>query len=328
MRTRTNTRSMPRYALAAALATGLVSLSACGSTQPADGGTDSGSGSKTLVFSPLALQIPAMKQLSEGIEAYAKSKGYKVIVQDPNLDPQKQVTDLQSVVESGRADAGWAIMVQPSSASALVKKAQEKKMPLVLNGTPEEYGLDGMVPGVSFSTIDYTEEGVQAGTELGNCINEKLDGKAEVLFLESQAGTAGKKEYEDAVKENLAKTAPGAKIVTNITVKDRAGAQTDVSSALQGHPDVTAVFGQNDEGALGSIGAFKAAGKELPCLTETGGNEESLAAAKSGEIYAVVALQFDKDMAQNVDTLMTMIEDPEAEGVQLTTPLEVVKAGS
>lgn len=323
-----NTRSMPRHALAAALATGLVTLSACGSTQSADGGTDSGSGSKTLVFSPLALQVPAMKQLSEGIEKYAKPKGYKVIVQDPNMDAQKQVTDLQSVVESGRVDGGWVLTVQPSSASALVKKAQEKNVPLILNGTPEQYGLDGMVPGISFSAIDYAKQGAQAGTELGNCINEKLDGKAEVLFAESAPGTAGKQDYENAVKEGLATTAPDAKIVSTITVKDRSGAQTDVSSALQGRPGINAVFGQNDEGALGSIGAFKAAGKELQCVTETGGNEESLAAVEAGDIYAVVALKFEQDMAQNVDMLLKMIEDPEAEGVQLAVPLEVVKAGS
>ena len=35
-----------------------------------------------------------MKGLSEGVTHYGESKGYEVIVQDPNLDPQKQVTDL------------------------------------------------------------------------------------------------------------------------------------------------------------------------------------------------------------------------------------------
>ena len=79
-------------------------------------------------------------------------------------------------------------------------------------------------------------------------------------------------------------------------------------------PDVNAVFGQNDEGALGAIGAFKAAGKELPCLTEAGGNDEVLAAVEAGEIYASVALQFEADMAQSFDALVAMIDDPEADG--------------
>jgi ABC-type sugar transport system substrate-binding protein len=197
---------------------------------------------------------------------------------------------------------------------------------MILNGTPQDYGLDGLQPGVSFSTIDYQAQGEAAGTELGNCINERYDGKAEVLFAESAPGTAGKEELESATKKALAATAPDAKIVTTITVSDRTKAQTDVSAALQGNPDVTAVFGQNDEGALGTIGAFKAAGKDIPCITETGGNDETLAAVKSGDLYAVVALQFAADMAQSFDALTAMIDDPEAEGVQLTVPQEVVKA--
>ena len=136
-------------------------------------------------------------------------------------------------------------------------------MPLILNGVPEDYGLDGLQPGLSFSTIDYVAQGKAIGEELGNCINEKLDGKAEVIFGETAPGTAGKEELETAAKEALAATAPDAEIVTTVIVTDRATAQTDIGNALQGNPDVTAVLGNNDEGALGAIGAFKAAGKEL-----------------------------------------------------------------
>ncbi len=323
--------SKGRAALAVVAVSSLALLAACGDDPKPAAGADSGSGSessdnKTIVFSPLGLQIPAMKQLSEGVQHYGADKGYEVIVQDPKLDPQKQVTDLQSVVDTGKAAGVWSIAIAPPSMSALVQSALDKGVPMILNGTPEAYGLDGLQPGVSFSTIDYVAQGTAAGEELANCINERYDGKAEVLFAESAPGTAGKETLEGAVKEALAAGAPDAEIVTTITVSDRTAAQTDVGNALQGNPDVTAVFGQNDEGALGTIGAFKAAGKDLPCITEAGGNEESLAAAKAGEIYAVVALQFAADMAQSFDALVAMIDDPEAEGVQLTVPQEVVKA--
>lgn len=321
-----------KAALAVLAVSSLTLLAACGSsdTQPAAGSdSDSGSGdTKTLVFSPLALKIPAMQQLSEGVKHYAEEQGYEVIVQDPNLDPQKQVTDLQTAIESGKADAVWAIMVAPEAAASLLPIAQEKGVAMVVNGTPEAYGMDGMQAGISFATIDYEAQGVAAGTELGNCINERYDGEAKVLFAESTPGTAGKEAYEGAVKENLAATAPDAEIVTTVTVTDRQAAQTDIGNALQGNPDITAVFAQNDEGALGAIGAFKAAGKDIPCITETGGNDETLAAVESGDLYAVVALQFADDMTQNVDKLTEMLEDPEAEGVQLVTPQKVVKAES
>jgi ABC-type sugar transport system substrate-binding protein len=328
-------RSTPKAVAPLALmaVSGLALLTACGGTTQPVAGSDASTGAgshsnKTIVFSPLGLQIPAMKQLSEGVQGYGKSKGYDVIVQDPKLDPQKQVTDLQSVVESGKAGGVWSIAIAPPAMASLTKTALDKKVPMILNGTPKDYGLNGLQPGVSFSTIDYAAEGKAAGEELGNCINQRYDGKGKVIFAQSAPGTAGKKDFEGAVKDALTATAPEAKIVSTITVSDRTAAQTDISSVLQGNPEVNAVFGQNDEGALGAIGAFKAAGKAVPCITEGGGNEETLKAVKSGDIYAVVALQFAADMKQSFDALTKMMADPKATGVQLTVPQKIVKKDS
>ena len=72
-----------RTALAVVAASSLLLLAACGDDpKPAagsDSGSDSGSENKTIVFSPLGLQIPAMKQLSEGVQHYGEEKGYEVI---------------------------------------------------------------------------------------------------------------------------------------------------------------------------------------------------------------------------------------------------------
>jgi ABC-type sugar transport system substrate-binding protein len=236
------------------------------------------------------------------------------------------VTDLKSVIETGAASGAWVIAVQPPALTDLVQTALDEDVPLILNGVPADYGLDGLEPGVSFSTIDYEAVGTAMGEAVGQCINERLDGQAEVLFQTSSPGTAGKEEQDAAAKKALAAAAPDAEIVSEIVVSDRAKAQTDVGSALQGNPNITAVFGGNDEGALGAVGAFDAAGKELPCLTENGGNEEVLGLVEEGRIYASVALQFEADMTQSFDTLVAMIEDPEMEGQQLTVPIEVVKA--
>ncbi len=331
MRTLTHLAGRRRTTLTVVAAASCLSLlTACGSgdTQPAD---SSGSGgdsteNKTIVFSPLGLQIPAMQGLAKGVQGMGEAEGYTVIVQDPKLDPQKQVTDLKSVVETGKAGGVWALAVQPSSMTDLVKTAQDKGVPMILNGTPEEFGLDGLGPGLSFSRIDYEAQGQAIGEELGNCINEKLDGEAEVIFEENAPGTAGKEDLESTAKAALAETAPDAKIVSTIVAQDRQSVQTDIGSALQGNPDVTAVLANNDEGALGAVGAFKAAGKELTCVTEAGGNDEVLKLVEDGTIYASVALQFQEDTAQSFKTLTDMMADPEKEGVQLTVPQKVIKA--
>ncbi len=331
MKSLTNLGGGLRRTVGVAAAVGcLTVVAACGgTTQPAPGAGQASEGAKKAVaFSPLALKIPAMKGLSEGVKGYGGSKGYEVIVQDPNLDPQKQLQELQSVIETGRVGGAWVIAIQPSSLNSLVQTAQDKGVALILNGVPKDYGLEGIEPLVSFSTIDYVAQGRAIGEELGNCINEKLGGKAEVFEVNNAAGTAGKEELETAALDALKATAPGAQIVQTITTTDRSGVQTDVSNALQGKPNVNAVLGANDESALGSIGAFDAAGKQLPCLTEAGGNDEVLALVKEGKIYASVALQFEGDMVQSFDTLTKMMTDPATPGVQLTVPQKVIKAGS
>ncbi|MET9084898.1 sugar ABC transporter substrate-binding protein [Streptomyces sp. NPDC004237] len=310
-------------------ATGLLGLvAACGGgTQPAGAsGSAGGDAKKTIAFSPLALKIPAMKGLSEGVQKYGSAKGYKILVQDPNLDPQAQVTDLQSVIESGRAAGAWVIAVQPSALKDLVKTAQKKHIPLLLNGAPEDYGLSGMQAGVTFDEIDYTALGKAKGEALGRCVNEKLGGKAKVIWMTAAAGSAGKAETEKAEKAALKATAPGAEIVTEIVGNDRAKAQTDVGNALQGNPKADAVLAPNDESTLGAVGAFAAAGKKLSCVAESGGNDEVLKDVKAGKIYASVSLQFQADMAQSFDKLTAMIADPTKTGEQLTVPQKVITA--
>jgi ABC-type sugar transport system substrate-binding protein len=321
-----------------ALAVGVAPLVlvACGSSNndassDNSSSTTSAAGSslpKTIVFSPLSLQPPALKGLADGIQAYAPSQGWDVIVQDPNFDATTQVQQLSEVIESGRAGAAWVIANDPASFGDMLKTAQSKGVPILVNGKPEEYGYDGAQPGITFDYIDYDAAGKALGEQLGQCINEKAGGKGEVFFGESAPGQAGKAEFEKAAKDALAATAPGASIVQEIVVKDRASGQTDIGNALQGHPNVVGIMSSTDESALGAQGAFDAAGKTLTCNVDFGGNDEVLADVKAGTIYASVALQFQDDMTQSFDTLVKMQADPTAAGPILTVPQKIITAGS
>jgi ABC-type sugar transport system substrate-binding protein len=281
---------------------------------------------KTLVFSPLSLAPPALKGLSEGVKGYAGSKGWEVIVQDPNFDASKQTQQLNEVLGGGRAGAAWIIAVAPPSMTPIIKTAQSKGIPLLVNGRPDEYGFSGPQPGITFDYIDYTAGGKALGEQLGTCINEKMGGRADVLAAQSSEGQAGKKEFETAAAVALKATAPGATIVQNVVAKDRAGSQTDIGTVLQGKPDLAAVMASNDEGALGAIGAFAAAGRTPTCVTDFGGNDEVLKDVQGGKIYASVALQFQADMTQSFDTLVKMQADPKANGEVLIVPQKVVTA--
>jgi ABC-type sugar transport system substrate-binding protein len=316
-----------RHRAALAFGSFAALLAACGtSTSPGDPAASPESRPKTLVFSPLSLAPPALKSLSEGVKGYGGSQGWEVLTQDPNFDPSKQTQQLNEVLGSGRAGAAWVIAVAPASMGPILKTAQSKGIPILVNGRPDEYGFSGPQPGITFDYIDYAAAGKALGEQLGLCIKEKLGGRASVLSAVSIEGSAGKKEFDSTAESALKATAPGATIVQTVVVKDRAQAQTDIGAALQGQPDLAAVMSVNDEGALGALGAFDAAGRKLDCVTDFGGNDEVLGDVKAGKIYASVALQLEADMKQSFDTLVKMQADPKANGEVITVPQKVVTA--
>jgi ABC-type sugar transport system substrate-binding protein len=249
-------------------------------------------------------------------------------VQDPNFDATKQTQQLNEVISSGRAGAAWVIAVAPRSMSQILRSAQSKGVPILVNGKPDEYGFAGPQPGITFDYVDYAAGGTALGQQLGKCITEKLGGTAKVLYAASSQGQAGKDIFDKAAADALKAAAPGATLVQTVTTTDRAKAQTDIGNALQGNPDLTAIMAANDEGALGGIGAFGAAGKKVDCVSDFGGNDEVLKAVTDGKIYASVALQFQADMTQSFDTLVTMQADPKANGEVLIVPQKIVTAGS
>ena len=331
--------SRHRLRASAGLAAGAAALllaSACSSSSDtgssAGGGSTGGGGGsslpKTLVFSPLSLAPPALKGLSEGVKGYAASKGWEVVVQDPNFDPTKQVQQLNEVIDSGRAGAAWIIAVSPPSIKDLMSTAQSKGVPLLVNGRPDEYGFSGPQPGITFDYIDYKAAGTALGDSLGKCITEKLGGNGQVLYVASKAGTAGKEEVDSSAVAALKAAAPNATVVQTTIAEDRAGAQTSTGTVLQGNPNLNAVMSSNDEGALGAIGAFSAAGKNTACVTDFGGNDEVLGLVRSGQMYASVALQFQADTTQSFDTLVKMQADPKAQGQVLIVPQKTITASS
>ena len=135
------------------------------------------------------------------------------------------------------------------------------------------------------------------------------------------------KEIEEAMQGKLAELAPNAEVVATAVINERTEGQNTVSQLLQAHPDANAVMTTNDEGGLGALGAYKAAGSEIPCLVDAGGNEEVLAAVASGEMYGAVAFDFQGDMMQNFASIASMLEDPTAPGQQLEIPVVPHKRG-
>ena len=170
---------------AAALLAGACSNSGT-SNPPASGGSTL---PKTLVFSPLSLQPPALKGLSEGVKGYAGSKGWDVIVQDPNFDPTKQTQSLNEVLSSGRAGAAWVIAVAPASMGAGAQGGPGEGHPDPGQRPPRRVRLLRAAAGHHVRLHRLRRRPARSlGEQLGKCMNAKLGGKGSVLFFAGAAG--------------------------------------------------------------------------------------------------------------------------------------------
>lgn len=305
-------------------------LAACGSSTTATQTTAAGSvksGPVTIGFSPPNQSAQLLIHLGEGLKGYAQSKGAKVIVADPNNNPTTQVQQLNNWIQLGQVQAIWAIALNASALKPVFDKARAKGIAVLATGRPQDYGETAPSAGVSYSFIDYHAYGASVGTSLGECANARLNGQAQVVFMKNSAGQVGLAEYEAGIREALAATSPGSKITATLDNRnDRLKSQQSALSAIQANPGINAIAGSNDEGTLGALGAFTQSGKDpaTSCVIGAGGNDESLAGVKSGKLYAAAALQFEADLAQNVDQMLKMAADPKAVGIQLTTPIKLV----
>ena len=249
--------------------------------------------------------------------------GYDVLVLDPKFDAPTQADQLTQVITTGRVKAAWVISVNPGSMKSVIEAAQAAGAALVMNGEPKDYGFDGMVPGVTFAKIDYTAFGGKTGEMGAQCANEKLGGAGKALLVLQKEGTAGKADIDAAMQAQFAAGSPGSSVVATIITSERAESLDKVAQVLQAHPDINVVMTAHDEGALGALGAFEAAGLEMPCLIDAGGNDEVLGKVAEGKIYASVALNFKGDLMQTFDSIAIMLKDPAAPGMQTAVPLDV-----
>lgn len=323
-------RRMRRPLLVAVAVAAIVGLSGCsgsGTASPSSSPSASqGAKALRIGFSPFTLQVPALKGLADGLTAAGKAAGDTVLTADPKTDPNTQLQQLQQWVQLGQVDAIWVIPVAAKTLTPVLQQATQKGVVVIASGTPADYGLSGMQPGITFTNVDNSAFGTKLGSLTAQCITERVGGKGQVIFLQSPTGQQSTQAINDGFAGALTSGASASKIVNKEDAKDRLGSQQIVSSALQGAPDANTLVGTDDESTLGGLAAFTSAGKDpsKTCIIGAGGGAEAQQAVKDGKVYADVAFDFQADLAQNLTQLHKLAADPSAKGAQLVTPIQVI----
>ena len=257
------------------------------------------------------LNNPFFVTLKEGAEAKAKELGYQMVVLDSQNDPAKELANVEDLTVRKVS----AILVNPTDSAAVgnaIMLANKAGIPVL---TLDRGANVGEVK------AHIASDNIAGGKMAGDFIASKLGKNIDVIQLEGIAGTSAARDrgegFAQAVKAN------GFKVLASQPADfDRTKGLNVMENLLAAHPDVKAVFAQNDEMALGALRATQAAGKQV-LIVGFDGTDDGKAAVKSGKLGATVAQQPALIGAIGVETADKVLKGESVEKY-IPVPLQVV----
>ncbi len=257
------------------------------------------------------LNNPFFVTLKDGAEAKAKELGYQMVVLDSQNDPAKELANVEDLTVRKVS----AILVNPTDSAAVgnaIMLANKAGIPVL---TLDRGANVGEVK------AHIASDNIAGGKMAGDFIASKLGKNIDVIQLEGIAGTSAARDrgegFAQAVKAN------GFKVLASQPADfDRTKGLNVMENLLAAHPDVKAVFAQNDEMALGALRATQAAGKNV-LIVGFDGTDDGKAAVKSGKLGATVAQQPALIGAIGVETADKVLKG-EAVEKYIPVPLQVV----
>jgi ribose transport system substrate-binding protein len=226
----------------------------------------------------------------QGIEEYAGAHNAKATFFDPNFDAQKQVSQIQDAVTSGRFDV---FVVQANDGTAVmpaIEQAVAAGIEVVVEFTPvgPRYDTDQpQIPG-TITLIDVPTANGEALGELGVQACESLgDGPCKVAFLEGFKSLPLDNARTKAAHDVL-EAAEGVEVVASVeggyTADTGRKAMQDI---LQSNPDVDVVIGSSQAVS----GAEQAAGADSGiAFIGNGGSRQAVDAVKEGRWFATYCI--------------------------------------
>lgn len=224
---------------------------------------------------------------TNSIQAEAKKRGYNLIYTDANEDTSKQVSDVEDVI----AKKPDVILLTPREVDGLapaLAAAKRARIPVVLI----DRSCKG-VAGVDYVTLicaDFVWEGRTGAQAL-----VKKFGTEKPVNVVQIAGTPGASSTIDRQKgfETEIAKYPNFKIIaTQDGEYVRAVAQKAMENIIQSYgKKINAVFGHDDECAIGAIQALKAAGMKPGAEVQVvgvGGFKDAAVAIQAQEMLGTV----------------------------------------
>lgn len=275
--------------IAVPLIASLMLVSACGGASNSTSATTSGkaveeqssatpSEAVTLGFSSPVASQPSLALLADGMKTAAGSIGWDVNVLDANLNPNQQVSNIQTMIQQKVGAIGsWTL--DAGATAGIYGDADAAGIPVI--------GINSEGTGVKYTVWSEIQQCQPGGTaeQTAKFIASKYPhGTVFTIGLDVVPSWVAVQECFD----NAAKAA-GLTIVAHQSnnTDDSAGAQKLVSDMLLKYPDVNAIWAYNDASALGASAAVIGSGLAV----SDGQSDGVMIVGENGDADAIQAVR-------------------------------------
>lgn len=223
---------------------------------------------------------------TQSIKDEAAKVGVKqLLTTNANSQLNKQISDIQDMINQG----AQALIVAPLNSDGLepaLAAARAKNIPVLT--VDRKVNSEACKDYVAFLGSNFVEQGKRAAQEMAKALSNK--GKVAILL-----GSSGNNVTTDRTKgfvDEMKNIAPDVEIVAQQTGEfTREKGQQVMEQIIQAQSDITGVYAENDEMALGALVALKSAGKTPGTdvqVVSVDGTRNAVQKIVDGEMAAVV----------------------------------------
>ena len=307
-----NARQFVLCVVAAAL---MVAGCGSGTQSPATppvGKTEKAPGKQKVIGAALLTQTHVFYQdMVAAMQEEARKQGFALHVQYAEFDGSKQNNQMETFIIQG-VDA---IIVAPNDSQGIapvIAEARGKGIP-VFTADIAARGADVVA--------HIASDNVQGGAILAEYLAKLLGEKGRVAIIDHASAAS----VQDRVAgfEKMLATYPNMKIVQKIPGEgQRDKAFRAAQDLLQANPDLNAIFGINDDSALGALAAVEAAGvQDKIVIVGFDGTPEARDAIRQGKALKADTVQFPKEIGRQ--TIQAIAAHFRGETVPKVVPVKV-----
>lgn len=234
----------------------------------------------TVGFCPMDLSNNFFANIANSLRDAAEAANVKAIISDGKSDAATQIAALENYISQG-VDVIIVVPVDTESLKGVIAEATQAGIPVITHTSEYADATCNM-------NVAELEMGQANGSACGKWMAETFgadaDCKYAILTQRSLEQTIGR---ENGIMQGIAEYCPNAECVMTVDGYTTDMGMTAAENILTAHPEVVAILGINDSGALGAYETCIAQGVDTDKFYIGGndGTQQALELIKAGTIY-------------------------------------------